>query len=190
MKNTFLSLISLSFFLLSCHKEENNFGLPPATQNGANTFGCLLDGKPWVADVDPGVLDPLIRETYARYDEVETGGGAPLADFYVSAIFISLADSLKSNFRINIKPVHDVGIVDIFNLNLKDIQCSFSQPGHATHISVYVIDTLYPVNLNIRKLDTAANICAGTFNFRLIDKTNKDTLEVTEGRFDIIYQPD
>ena len=46
------------------------------------------------------------------------------------------------------------------------------------------------LQLNIRKLDTDANICAGTFDFRLLDNTNKDTLYVTEGRFDMIYQPD
>lgn len=189
MKNTFLSLISLSFFLLSCHKEENNFGLPPATQNGANTFGCLLDGKPWVAEIGPGIIDPLIRKIRSNYDELNFG----IADnsyFSLSATFISLPDSVYDIFSFNIRPVYKNGNLDFSKLLRKDIECSFSQPVHATHTSLYVVDTLYPINFNIQKLDTIANICAGTCNFRLIDKTNKDTLEVTEGRFDIIYQPD
>ena len=33
--------------LAACKKNELN-ALPPATQVGANTFGCLVDGKAWV----------------------------------------------------------------------------------------------------------------------------------------------
>ena len=62
MKKSTTILVLLSFIFFTCRKEENNFGLPPATQQGANTFGCLIDGKPWVAEIGLGVLDPLIKK--------------------------------------------------------------------------------------------------------------------------------
>ena len=35
-----------SIFLISCRKENTDEELlPPITQNGANTFGCLINGK-------------------------------------------------------------------------------------------------------------------------------------------------
>src|ERR1039457_5887697 len=43
----FTSFIFLWF--ISCRKEHLlTNGLPPATQTGANTFGFLLNGKPWI----------------------------------------------------------------------------------------------------------------------------------------------
>ena len=73
MKKTTILFTLLAFTALTCRKEDDDFGLPPATQTGANTFGCLVDGKPWIAEIDPKVLDPLIRKTSSRYDEVGIG---------------------------------------------------------------------------------------------------------------------
>src|SRR5437773_8453594 len=45
----FISLLLCSLFLSnSCRKQKNEEQLPPATQTGANTFGCLVDGKVWI----------------------------------------------------------------------------------------------------------------------------------------------
>ena len=47
-----LLLLTLSILFACCNKEDNPTPtptpvsqLPPATQTGANTFGCLLDGE-------------------------------------------------------------------------------------------------------------------------------------------------
>ena len=53
-------------------------------------------------------------------------------------------------------------------------------------------NTLHNNYFNITELDTLSNICAAKFNLQLISNTgsNSDTLIITEGRFDVIYQPD
>lgn len=61
-------LILLTAILLntSCKKQNVNIctdpvcKLPPATQTGAHTFGCLVDGKPWTANTsDSWALEEL-----------------------------------------------------------------------------------------------------------------------------------
>jgi len=50
--NLLLLLFSLASIFASCKKEkmvEEIDKLPAATQNGANTFGCLVNGKAWIA---------------------------------------------------------------------------------------------------------------------------------------------
>ena len=69
MKISILFFAFLTLTVLACRKEDNNFGLPAATQNGANTFGCLVDGKPWVADIASYILDPTLRSLDMNYDE-------------------------------------------------------------------------------------------------------------------------
>ncbi|MBO0356924.1 hypothetical protein J0X19_03115 [Hymenobacter sp. BT186] len=43
--------------------------LPPATQTGANTFGCLVNGKPWTPQGYSGAANYSVS-----YDRVSTGG--------------------------------------------------------------------------------------------------------------------
>jgi len=53
MKN-FFAIIFLAFLAISCSKEKDpndssqQDELPPITQTGAYTFGCLLDGEVWI----------------------------------------------------------------------------------------------------------------------------------------------
>lgn len=55
MKNLFkIFLATAAFFIVSSCSDDNDKAsnsvdqLPPATQTGANTFGCLINGKPFV----------------------------------------------------------------------------------------------------------------------------------------------
>ena len=58
-----------------------------------------------------------------------------------------------------------------------------------TNLRTYELDTLNNNHFNITKLDLENNICSGKFNLRLISNQNIDTLDITEGRFDVKYNP-
>jgi hypothetical protein len=48
-----LSMIILLFFLFaagSCEKEDEAPQLPPVTQTGEDTFGCLVNGEAWLPE--------------------------------------------------------------------------------------------------------------------------------------------
>jgi hypothetical protein len=56
MKIIKVTMLALGFLLLnaaSCTDEEYGDKLPPETQNGNNTFGCLLNGKVWLPEGVP-----------------------------------------------------------------------------------------------------------------------------------------
>ncbi|MCW3074373.1 MAG: hypothetical protein JWP69_1442 [Flaviaesturariibacter sp.] len=48
MKYVLIAVASLMLTSVSCKKDKDNDKLPPITQNGANTFGCLVNGKVWL----------------------------------------------------------------------------------------------------------------------------------------------
>jgi len=79
----FAALTLLLTLPLACRKDKNEppeeplpdnpWGLPSATKTGENTFGCLLNGKPWVANIALGIFDPSARPLDIYYDETGTG---------------------------------------------------------------------------------------------------------------------
>lgn len=60
-----LWLLTMSCFFTSCKKEKEDI-LPPATQIGAGTFGCKINGKVYVPTLKPSRL-------YAEYDSLIPG---------------------------------------------------------------------------------------------------------------------
>ncbi|MFT5165601.1 MAG: hypothetical protein ACI8P3_000829 [Saprospiraceae bacterium] len=170
---------------------DNPFGLPNATQSGENIFGCLINGEPWVAEV--GVIAPGLHEVTSNYDE-ENFGVADNYYFFVTTNFLtSLQDSTKKDiFSINLRPIFSEGEVDFSVLTRKDVTFYTSLLSVTGTLKSYNLDTLHNNYFNITELDTLSNICAAKFNLQLISNTgsNSDTLIITEGRFDVIYQPD
>ena len=57
--------------------------------------------------------------------------------------------------------------------------------------SIYELDSIVPLYLEITKLDTVNNIVSGLFDFRVKRISNSlDTIRLSHGRFDILYQPE
>jgi hypothetical protein len=169
----------------ACEKEDNAWGLPPATQNGANTFGCLIDGKPWVANIAVGILDPTLRPLDMTYDETGTG------EFY------------HNNWSVTAKRVND-SIGESIGISARKFDKALSLRLRPNGLKAYValavtgqfgfmdyqLDTLQPYKIEITKLDTLHNICSGRFEFVAITRDKKDTLHITQGRFDKKYGPE
>lgn len=51
----FLCIILLAL-VAACKKDSPEAGLPPATQTGANSGGCLINGERFIAKEYPGTL--------------------------------------------------------------------------------------------------------------------------------------
>ena len=175
-----LLLAIVAGFTQCCKEKPNNSidnnipGLPPATQTGANTFGCLVNGVPWVPqgsngtnnlsiDYDPGFNNGIFNISARNFLSVNG-----------ERIVIGLLDSL--NFT---KPPQKY---DLSNSSL----------FRAIFMSNCIIESWKPQvkvfsgSLTINTLNSQLNIIAGTFEFHMT-KDFCDTIKITHGRFDFKF---
>ena len=78
-------LLFLTFTLINCTKSDDQDQLPPATQTGANTFGCLINGKVFIPKDKTGYTPP--------------GGGRPRGLTVFSGEFSTTTDYFSITAR-------------------------------------------------------------------------------------------
>ena len=175
-KRTFLFLIMI--FLLSgtqaCKKifPPPRPQLPPETQEGNNTFGCLVNGNVWRNECKLFLFcSPTLKAYYGRgrlsINATKVAGEAGKDNTYIR---IDLDSGVFSpgTFRLAANP-EGLGSYKL----QKD--CS------------YVTDNLNTGTLEITRLDTINLIVSGRFGFTAADP-GCGTTAITEGRFDIRYE--
>ncbi|HDR52805.1 MAG TPA: hypothetical protein ENN90_14500 [Mariniphaga anaerophila] len=155
----------------SCEKLED-LQLPPVTQTGAGTFGCLVNGEIWLPKSIisfpsiPKVSAELVREDEHRIWKFGASQGNS-SSFY----FGIYKDSLK-NGTINI-PINELNDIGLYFFS-KD----FEKPSFSWRQEL-------PGELIITKLDTINMILSGTFWFDAVNDID-EKVEIRDGRFDLI----
>lgn len=184
---TLSSILLTSVSLLSCRDNEQDDlvptsqnppvkeeQLPPITSNGANTFGCRVNGKVWVAKDKAGfpVYASIDRDN--NYKITITGSQINGSEFYrlIAMGFFYLP---KTEF---------------YPLFLNDYKLGKYYGG--TYIDLdsnkfWNTDSLVGGSIHINKLDTVYQVISGTFAFDCINPETHDTLHITDGRFDMNY---
>ena len=188
MKKLFF-ILSLSglFFLLtanSCKKHKHDVQseeskLPPETQTGANTFGCLINGKAFLPK-GSGFGGPVLSCFYIHNTSTEQG------------YFFGLTASDKSNTS----DVYGIGIgTDSLQVSIGTHSLTNKGKGNFYGLysrvnnqgsNQYYTSSKDPGVITITKFDEQKQIVSGTFHFNVVTETN-DTLKITEGRFDMHY---
>ncbi len=174
MKN--LLFLLLAFFTLSCCNKDDDKPktelekLPPATQTGANTFGCLLDGQ---AFIPSGGINPLD----CVYQFVNGG--------YYFALQGNKRN--QNNTLVGIS----VGTQNLQIYQNQTLRLSNNEMGNASGGYFYGASWNYTSSVNdgelkITKLDTQNQILSGTLWFDVKDQ-NGVIHEIREGRFDMQY---
>ena len=181
-----LTLCVLTLFSMlcgmQCEKDQNIpeiDKLPPATQIGADTFGCLVDGN---AFLPKGTLfSPPLKQAYYQYVN--------------GAYHFSIGITNKINNTEFVKDIH----LSAHELNLEEKTYKFglvNTPGifggsySVYHlydngtIDEYSTDPILQGEISINNFDSVNYIISGTFWFDAINKDGK-MVEVREGRFDM-----
>ncbi len=172
---TILLKISFIFLLVclmgaGCEKDEEP-QLPPITQSGKDTFGCLVNGEIWLPESTisfpaiPKISAELKSEDKYRIWKFGASQGAS-SSFY----FGIYEDSLKEG-KINI-PVDELNDIGLYFFSKKFEKASFFWRKEL------------PGELFITKLDTVNMILSGTFWFDAINMLN-ETVNIRDGRFDL-----
>ncbi len=160
--------------IYSCNKDDDypKEELPPITSEGANTFGCLVDGEVWLPEKD------VFFELISTSEKLEVSYNKDKKRLRIYSKKDKCVNDIQTvdqrfslTFLLDEKPTYDPDDCDrIFKDYLKN--------------TYYDLDSLYHHEIDIIRHDT---IISGTFNFRAIDHGNADTVYITDGRFDVKY---
>ncbi|PIY09710.1 MAG: hypothetical protein COZ18_07495 [Flexibacter sp. CG_4_10_14_3_um_filter_32_15] len=143
--------------------------LPPATQTGENTFGCLIDGEAFTPDGRPnsfnstyifsdGGYDLIVRGTCTKVDGVLSLSIGTKNLTVISGRVYSMLSRINGN---------------AYGTTYRSSNISYTSPE-------------YSGELFISKHDSINQIISGTFWYDIKDAFG-DVHQIREGRFDIKY---
>ncbi len=171
-KTQIVKYVLLFFTALSlscCNKDDDKTPLeqlPPATQTGAGTFGCLVNGEPYIDN--SGFFNCF-------YQFVD-------GEYYFN---------LSPNFSNKIFRELDLGCkgINFSNISFFDLAISNDGGGSATFS---VANELRDISTNlsyngicqVTYFNDTTNIISGTFEFEVFDEITQTLYIVTNGRFD------
>ena len=175
-----LLLLALCSIFASCKKEKTATNpadqLPPATQTGANTFGCLVNGKVYIPKGYSGNGSPNPKKIY----DVGLNG---LPYLQIDAGQYEQNNQIGS-FVMSIDSLTSTGIHYVYT-NKK--QVGFGSTLFPNCGTLPADTAQFKTGLiNITTYNISNGIISGNFNFK-IKPANCDTLFFTEGRFDFKF---
>jgi len=185
MKRLTLIFITLATcFLLSssqCKKNKSDadyvYGLPPATQEGKNTLGFVLNGEPWTPKGSNGTANLSID-----FDEGYNNGVLGIVAYRTKSasdktqFILGIHDSLK----LKTAPF----TLSIYKKSIGALSYSTKDGCSLNHYDTTIYET---GKISITKLDRASRIVAGTFEAVLYKNICGDSIRITSGRFDMKY---
>lgn len=178
MKKIPIACLVILLIAASCKKPKTELTelekLPPITQTGAKTFGCLVNGKAWTPYGQQNVVRPNF---YCTYDPALNGGNLGIT----AQQFDNLGNDVAT-FALGVDSVQQTGAIQfsknrvrlLFVSSVLIPNCDFNSTNANTYGSG---------SINISRFDMAVGIISGTFAFKC-KKDGCDTLNITDGRFD------
>jgi hypothetical protein len=173
-------LLTLTLTLSCCNKDDNPFSskdqLPAETQTGANTVGCLVNGKVYLPS-QRGLNSPV--NCFYQLDNGEFFFSIAFADDKNYGPDVSVGTS-KTNLM--------VGQTYVLNKNPMD-NGDYTGGGGAyrqSSLNKYYTNTIKTGELKITRLDLSNSIISGTFWFDAVNSAG-ETIQIRSGRFDWNY---
>jgi Family of unknown function (DUF6252) len=163
-----LMLLLFPILLSGCKKDE---GLTKATQEGANTFSCKVDGKLYKAQIEGISFSGATPITVHNF---ETDG------FTLSTIDSRVGESVVTRILIQLPYLQTTGSYELSAF-----------PSYGQYKLNYSTAPLYRTNathtgvVNISRCDVVKEIYSGTFSFTAVDQNTGEVIKITDGRFDV-----
>ncbi len=172
-------ILLLCSIATGCKKKKNDHAadtLPPATMVGANTFGCLIDGKVFVPKKKLFAMSVILQCNYEYIN----------SEYY---FMLAARNQIENyNVAINIDKLQITGdTVLSFSLPITGPmygRCGATQNNFTVP---YSTTNDLPGQLTFSKFDLVHQIASGTFWFDAIDSATGKIVEVRDGRFDVQF---
>ena len=180
MKKIYLLLLAGLSLVASCDKSKDNIklgDLPGISETGANTFGCMINGKGYIPQTHLGsYILPLEAAYFGEYN------GSRNWSISIGTIDDNHIPNVSFHF-----------IIDSAGMRTGSMVVLHSDT--AGHLSSAVLDKfgIYKIispqfgQLQILKYDVPGKILAGTFSFSAVDTAGNKAV-ITDGRFDVKLQ--
>ena len=174
MKRTILLLLIITT-LSCCNKDDDTpiipiEQLPPATQTGANTVGCLLDGKAFLPGNYNNATNCFYQFVNGEYFFVMAFDNRDNNSNLIGVSIETQKKQIEQGLTYDLLELLDGNIYGGYTFN------TFENATSQTHTG----------KLTITKLDEINNIVSGTFWFDVQD-TFGVIHQIREGRFDMQY---
>ncbi|MEP6583302.1 MAG: DUF6252 family protein [Ginsengibacter sp.] len=174
-------VICFSFIIViasRCKKDKGAIEqLPPETQTGAGTFGCLIDGIVFKPKGDP-FGGPILSCAYqyingGYYFQLKASDKSSPTIFSIG-IF---TDSLK---------IEEGLMYSLQNKNMTGEAYGTYLISEIQGLNAYLTSTINAGEFKVKKLDETNRIISGTFWFNAFNSSG-EKVQVSEGRFDMKY---
>lgn len=164
----------------ACGKVDPESALPAATQFGANTGGCLINGYPFVATgAKASLLSNAIPALAGGFyhDSLYYLVFRGQTDRGLAHLYLFLRANKVGRYTLNEPTYFGGGPQRPFN----GAMCSFSKPPYES----YSTDVRHTGQITLTYANKALGISAGTFEFTAVSGLDSTkTIKITNGRFD------
>ena len=167
-----------TFIFNSCNSDDDNLNrLPPETQTGANTAGCLVNGKVFLPR-----RQGSSPELLCNYEYID-------GEFY---FLLNFADLRGIGFKQVFVTTGGLNLEEgqnyILNKNqVEDGDYMGGGGGYSTSLeNNYYTNSTNTGELKITYIDIQNSIISGTFWFDAVNEAG-ELVEVREGRFDVQF---
>ena len=181
MKNNKIVLLALTAIIsifAGCKKDKTEptelSKLPTATQIGANTVGCLVNGKAWVAQRNDCSIfcEASFKVLY---------NGANGGNLGITAININIAEGINQGILIGFDSTNFKS--NFIYSQVTSLSMGFTFINNSEYIRSWNPLVTCTGLINLTTYNLQSGIISGTFEFTL-SKPNTQPIVVTEGRFD------
>ena len=164
-------LLFFQSFFISCEEDEKE-KLPPITMEGKNTFGCLVNGNAWLS------IGALGQD--GTYAELQTSGDTTAIIIY--------ADNMKRNdgLRMFFYDLPTLQADKVYDLTNSDFHVEYRKRSDGDKVLCTYDEALTGI-VTVLKFDTNYQIISGIFEFKSYTIDCNDTVIITNGRFDLLY---
>lgn len=183
MKRNSLFTLLITLLMTACKKETLQLELPPATQTGENTVGCLINGEPVFPE---GRLGSLLSGLYSARKmpmfEIRSYGDT-LVSVEVSRYMSRVAEPHFINFKMSFNMAPGKGVY-VFggqtgnSLNINYGECQTDSKETANFING---------KLTITYANNEQHIVSGRFEASFRFSSCNVPVTVQDGRFDLAY---